>query len=61
LLYLDILLCCADGHAVLCCAVLLSLQYRHYQACLQIFQLNPTQDSKEFAEFITFIAQVWWL
>ena len=41
-----------------CCAVLLLLQYRHYQACLQIFQLNPAQDSKEFAEFITFIAQV---
>eukprot|EP00878_Enallax_costatus_P025275 GHUV01027038.1.p1 GENE.GHUV01027038.1~~GHUV01027038.1.p1 ORF type:complete len:218 (+),score=48.73 GHUV01027038.1:214-867(+) len=34
------------------------LQYRHYQACLQIFQLKPSQDSKEFAEFITFIAQV---
>jgi hypothetical protein len=45
-------LCCV----VPCCAVL--LQYRHYEACLQIFQLNPTQDSKEFAEFITFIAQV---
>jgi hypothetical protein len=64
------LTCCAvPCHAVPCCAVLChamlcravpccALQYRHYEACLQIFQLNPTQDSKEFAEFITFIAQV---
>ncbi|KAF6262746.1 SDA1-domain-containing protein [Scenedesmus sp. NREL 46B-D3] len=34
------------------------LQYRHYQACLQLFQLKPSQDSKEFADCITFIAQV---
>jgi hypothetical protein len=33
-------------------------QYRHYEACLAIFQLNPSQDSREFGEFITFIAQV---
>jgi hypothetical protein len=38
--------------------VLVGAQYRHYQARLQIFQLNPSEDSKEFAEFITFIAQV---
>jgi protein SDA1 len=36
----------------------LGKQYRHYQACLQLFQLKPSQDSKEFADCITFIAQV---
>eukprot|EP00882_Tetradesmus_deserticola_P021636 GHRQ01023421.1.p2 GENE.GHRQ01023421.1~~GHRQ01023421.1.p2 ORF type:complete len:426 (+),score=238.19 GHRQ01023421.1:262-1539(+) len=35
-----------------------ALQYRHYKACLQLSQLKPSQDSKEFADCITFIAQV---
>lgn len=37
---------------------LLLLQYRHYKACLEIFKLKPTGDSKEFAELVSFIAQV---
>jgi hypothetical protein len=41
---------------LLCVSV--CVQYRHYQACLQLFQLKPSQDSKEFADCITFIAQV---
>ncbi len=34
------------------------LQWRHYKACLQLFLLKPSQDSQEFAELVTFIAQV---
>ncbi len=33
------------------------VQYRHYEACLALFQLQPGQASSEFAEFVTFIAQ----
>lgn len=37
---------------------LFSAQYRHYQACLNIFRLKPSEESREFAELITFVAQV---
>ncbi|KAL0034036.1 hypothetical protein WJX79_004594 [Trebouxia sp. C0005] len=35
-----------------------ALQWRHYKACLDIFNLKPSKDSKEFADLVTFIAQV---
>ncbi|KAG2501935.1 hypothetical protein HYH03_000433 [Edaphochlamys debaryana] len=34
------------------------LQYRHYQAMLDIFKLRPSKDSKEFGELVLFMAQV---
>lgn len=34
------------------------LQWRHYQACLQLFLLKPAQDGGEFADLVNFIAQV---
>ncbi|KAL0039901.1 hypothetical protein WJX77_011228 [Trebouxia sp. C0004] len=42
-----------DGHADD-----FALQWRHYKACLDIFNLKPSKDSKEFADLVTFIAQV---
>ena len=36
----------------------LLLQYRHYKACLDIFNLHPSKDSREFADLIGFVAQV---
>ncbi|KAL3143573.1 hypothetical protein ABBQ38_002370 [Trebouxia sp. C0009 RCD-2024] len=42
-----------DGHADD-----FSLQWRHYKACLDIFNLKPSKDSKDFADLVTFIAQV---
>jgi hypothetical protein len=41
-----------------CSPVSCVLQYRHYQACLNIFRLRPSGDSREFAELIGFVAQV---
>lgn len=35
-----------------------ALQWRHYKACLDIFNLKPSKDSKEFADLVTFVAQV---
>ena len=35
-----------------------SLQYRHYQASLDVFNLKPSKESREFAELVTFVAQV---
>ncbi|KAK9811636.1 hypothetical protein WJX72_007420 [[Myrmecia] bisecta] len=34
------------------------LQYRHYQACLTVFQLKPSKDSREFGDLVNFVAQV---
>ena len=34
------------------------MQYQHYKACLDIFNLKPSQDSREFAELVSFVAQV---
>eukprot|EP00873_Tetraselmis_striata_P004551 jgi/Tetstr1/424815/TSEL_015318.t1 len=34
------------------------LQYRHYKACLDLFALNPSKDAREFADLVTFVAQV---
>ncbi|PNW82173.1 hypothetical protein CHLRE_06g277050v5 [Chlamydomonas reinhardtii] len=34
------------------------LQYRHYQALLEIFKLKPSKDSREFGEVVMFMAQV---
>ena len=36
----------------------LLLQYRHYQASLDVFNLKPSKESREFAELVTFVAQV---
>lgn len=36
-----------------CCS-----QYRHYRASLEIFNLKPSKESREFAELVHFIAQV---
>jgi hypothetical protein len=33
-------------------------QYRHYQAMLQVFRLQPDQNSKELEDLIMFLAQV---
>lgn len=32
-------------------------QYRHYKACLNLFQLNPSKESREFADLVKFLAQ----
>ncbi|KXZ52362.1 hypothetical protein GPECTOR_10g996 [Gonium pectorale] len=37
---------------------LLALQYRHYQALLDIFKLRPSKESKEFGDLVMFMAQV---
>ena len=42
-----------DGHADD-----FALQWRHFKACLDIFNLKPSKDSKEFADLVAFIAQV---
>ena len=34
------------------------LQWRHYKACLQLFLLKPSQEGGEFADLVSFIAQV---
>jgi hypothetical protein len=34
------------------------LQYRHYQALLDVFSLRPSKEAKEFGDLATFIAQV---
>eukprot|EP00798_Chlamydomonas_sp_ICE-L_P018496 gene18496-24994_t len=34
------------------------LQYRHYQALLDIFRLKPSKESKEFGDLVAFVAQV---
>jgi hypothetical protein len=34
------------------------LQYRHYQALLDVFSLRPSKEAKEFGELATFVAQV---
>jgi hypothetical protein len=36
------------------------MQYQHYKACLDIFNLKPSQESREFAELVSFVAQVSW-
>ena len=33
-------------------------QYRHYKACLDIFSLKPSEESHEFADLVSFVAQV---
>ncbi|KAG5456337.1 MAG: hypothetical protein BJ554DRAFT_3952, partial [Olpidium bornovanus] len=33
-------------------------QYRHYQSSLDIFKLKPDEEAKDFADLVTFIAQV---
>lgn len=33
-------------------------QFRHYKASLEIFNLKPSKESREFAELVHFIAQV---
>ena len=34
------------------------MQWRHYQACLQLFVLKPDQDGGDFGDLVNFIAQV---
>ncbi|GIM11976.1 hypothetical protein Vretimale_15407, partial [Volvox reticuliferus] len=34
------------------------LQYRHYQALLEIFKMRPSKESKEFGDLVMFMAQV---
>ncbi|GFR43447.1 hypothetical protein Agub_g4529 [Astrephomene gubernaculifera] len=34
------------------------LQYRHYQALMDIFKLRPSKESKEFGDLVMFMAQV---
>eukprot|EP00899_Mesostigma_viride_P012492 jgi/Mesvir1/21243/Mv06673-RA.1 len=34
------------------------MQFRHYRACLSIFLLKPTSESKEFGDLVMFLAQV---
>lgn len=45
---------CRGGN-VWCASV---LQYRHYKACLDIFKLRPSKESREFADLVGFMAQV---
>jgi hypothetical protein len=33
------------------------VQLRHYRACLDIFNMKPSKESREFAELVGFIAQ----
>jgi hypothetical protein len=33
-------------------------QYKHYKACLELFKLKPSNDSREFIDLISFVAQV---
>jgi hypothetical protein len=40
------------------CPAPLRPQYRHYQAMLDIFKLQPSKESREFGELATFLAQV---
>lgn len=39
-------------------AILRILQYRHYKACLEIFKLSPSKESREFSDLVGFVAQV---
>ena len=34
------------------------MQWRHYRACMAIFTLKPSNDSREFADLLGFLAQV---
>jgi hypothetical protein len=34
------------------------VQYKHYKACLELFKLKPSNDSREFIDLISFVAQV---
>ncbi len=34
------------------------LQWRHYKACLDIFNLKPSNESKQFSDLVMFIAHV---
>lgn len=34
------------------------MQWRHYRACMDIFTLKPSNDSREFADLLGFLAQV---
>ena len=38
--------------------LLLTLQYRHYEALRDIFRLKPSKESKEFGDLVMFVAQV---
>jgi hypothetical protein len=31
----------------------------HYKACLDLFNLNPSKESREFADLVNFVAQAW--
>ena len=35
-----------------------ALQYRHYKACLDIFKLQPSIESRDFSDLVGFVAQV---
>ena len=37
--------------------MLLGSQFRHYHACLDIFKMKPSKESREFSELVGFIAQ----
>ena len=34
------------------------MQWHHYRACMDIFTLKPSNDSREFADLLGFLAQV---
>ena len=39
------------------CDKYVGVQLRHYRACLDIFNMKPSKESREFAELVGFIAQ----
>ncbi len=39
------------------CDACVGVQLRHYRACLDIFNMKPSKESREFAELVGFIAQ----
>ena len=39
------------------CDDCVGVQLRHYRACLDIFNMKPSKESREFAELVGFIAQ----
>ena len=42
----------------LLCVVQFQMQHRHYQALLQLFLANPSQESKSLEELVMFLSQV---
>ena len=42
----------------MCVVVQFVQQYQHYRALLQLFLLNPSQESKKLEELVMFLSQV---